>query len=192
MATTKKFLEFVDVAKKFIEKVPESAAYMNSVVNLTQRMNAMVTDEMIDELITTTNKHIQPKTEENMTTIEMLKELVENGGMYESENNIFWCVTKNARGYIVWSSKKQDREDETVDLTREFMNSTWKPYVKPVDWTKVPIDTKVLCRDGDATPWFKRYFAGFENGIPRVWSNGRTSWSTAYFDAAWSEMKLSE
>jgi len=44
------------VAKEFIEKVPESATYMNSVVNLTRHMNAMITDEMIDELIATTGE----------------------------------------------------------------------------------------------------------------------------------------
>lgn len=45
-----------------------------------------------------------------------------------------------------------------------------------VDWSKVPIDTKVLIKwDGH---WLRRYFAGVnEEGKPLVFHNGQTSWS---------------
>lgn len=45
-----------------------------------------------------------------------------------------------------------------------------------VDWSKIPIDTKVLVKwDGY---WFRRYFAGVnEEGKPLVFYDGQTSWS---------------
>ena len=50
-------------------------------------------------------------------------------------------------------------------------------YQEPsVDWSKVPVDTKVLVSD-DGEKWFKRYFAGYEDGRVYVWYSGGTSWS---------------
>lgn len=50
---------------------------------------------------------------------------------------------------------------------------------KPIDWSKVPIDTKVLiARRGGAKA--KRYFAGVDvNGVPCYYSCGATSWSSS-------------
>lgn len=51
-------------------------------------------------------------------------------------------------------------------------------YVEPaVDWSKVPIDTKVLVSD-DGVTWQKRHFAGVKlGGKPTVYIHGMTSWS---------------
>lgn len=47
----------------------------------------------------------------------------------------------------------------------------------PVDWSKVPIDTKVLVSDNGIT-WDKEHFAGMNGkGEPTVYAYGRTSWS---------------
>nr|DAP42616.1 MAG TPA: protein of unknown function DUF83 [Caudoviricetes sp.] len=47
----------------------------------------------------------------------------------------------------------------------------------PVDWSKVPIDTPVLASD-DGEKWHKRYYAGVgDDGDPKVYSFGQTSWS---------------
>nr|DAM50684.1 MAG TPA: Exonuclease V - a 5' deoxyribonuclease [Caudoviricetes sp.] len=47
----------------------------------------------------------------------------------------------------------------------------------PVDWSKVPIDTPVLVSD-DGEKWHKRYYAGVgDDGDPKVYSFGQTSWS---------------
>lgn len=54
----------------------------------------------------------------------------------------------------------------------------YEEYEEPtVDWSKVPIDTKVLVSD-DGVTWQKRHFAGAKlGGKPTVYLNGQTSWS---------------
>ena len=48
---------------------------------------------------------------------------------------------------------------------------------RPVDWSKVAVDTPILVRDNIFSKWAKRYFAKYENGRVYVWNNGSTSWS---------------
>lgn len=71
-------------------------------------------------------------------------------------------------------------------------------YVEPeVDWTKVPIDTKVLVKDFDNDEWTPRYFAGVnKNGHPLAWADGKTSFTvnpindTNVHCFTWGYMKL--
>lgn len=131
-----------------------------------------------------------------MNTIEMLKESVDKPqGMYVQDgkgafSGLFLCYDPSFGMCFV---------DETraflayVELNRPFMETTWKPYVKPVDWSKVPIDTKVLCRVGEY--WHNRHFAGITSaGIPKTWADGFTSWTDRgnepYTD--WKEVKLAD
>jgi hypothetical protein len=68
-------------------------------------------------------------------------------------------------------------------------------YVEPpVDWSKVPVDTKVYVRDSDSDPWEPRYFAKFEDGKIFVWTNGATSFSrnSVCGYSWWNQGKLAE
>ena len=68
-------------------------------------------------------------------------------------------------------------------------------YVEPpVDWSKVPVDTKVYVRDFGSEDWRPRYFARFEHGKIFTWVNGATSFSAKGFDAVawWDQVKLAE
>ena len=68
-------------------------------------------------------------------------------------------------------------------------------YVEPpVDWSKVPVDTKVFVRDSDSESWSPRYFARFKNGGIFTWTNGTTSFSAEGFDdvTLWRQGKLAE
>lgn len=68
-------------------------------------------------------------------------------------------------------------------------------YVEPhVDWSKVPVDTKVYVRDYENGSWFPRYFARFENGKILTWNDGATSFSAKSVDdvAKWNHGKLAE
>mgnify|MGYP001514608580 CR=1 FL=1 len=56
-----------------------------------------------------------------------------------------------------WSSKSRCRERFKEWAKQEYVEST-------VDWSKVPVDTKVYVRDSDSDPWKPRYFAKFEGG----------------------------
>lgn len=51
-------------------------------------------------------------------------------------------------------------------------------YEEPkVDWSKVPVDTKVLASFSEEKDLIPRYFAKYENNNIYVWSYGKTSWS---------------
>ena len=67
----------------------------------------------------------------------------------------------------------------------------YEEYQDPtVDWSKVPIDTKILVSN-DGNDWYKRYFARYENGIVYCWDMGATSWTTRITNN-WNYAKLAE
>lgn len=68
-------------------------------------------------------------------------------------------------------------------------------YVEPpVDWSKVPVDTKVYVRDFDDEAWRPRYFARFEDGRIFTWTAGATSFSKDCCEniSWWRQAKLAE
>lgn len=68
-------------------------------------------------------------------------------------------------------------------------------YVEPpVDWSKVPVDTKVYVRDFDDESWRPRYFARFEDGRIFTWTAGATSFSKDCCAniSWWRQAKLAE
>lgn len=68
-------------------------------------------------------------------------------------------------------------------------------YVEPpVDWSKVPVDTKVYVRDFDNGFWIPRHFARFEDGKIVTWNDGATSFSIDDFNnvSKWNQGKLAE
>lgn len=51
-------------------------------------------------------------------------------------------------------------------------------YVEPtIDWSKVPIDTRVLVKDYEDEQWVKGHFAGVVDGKVATFGQG-TSWTT--------------
>lgn len=71
-------------------------------------------------------------------------------------------------------------------------NLIWERY--EIDWTKVPVDTKVLVRASQKHRWDKRYFAKYENGKVFTFVNGYTSWSVSNtkFLTSWKYARLAE
>lgn len=67
-----------------------------------------------------------------------------------------------------------------------------------VDWSKVPIDTKVMVTDdltdNRSTQWSKRYFAerSANEAVYYVFQNGATSWSAKGRKNVWRRIKLAE
>ena len=60
-----------------------------------------------------------------------------------------------------------------------------------VDWSKIPVDTKILVRDFDYEDYHKKYFAKYEKGkVYSFYGNG-TSWNTST-TVSWEEAKLAE
>lgn len=61
-----------------------------------------------------------------------------------------------------------------------------------IDWSKIPIDTKVLVSRSGKT-WYKAYFAGVNaSGNPMVWSTGSTGWSADGRRIMYEYIKLAE
>ena len=80
-----------------------------------------------------------------------------------------------------------------VPCRKEFAKWLNSEYVEPeIDWRKVPIDTKVLVKDGEYHEWIKRYFAGVApSGKPMVFLDGKTSW-TKTESGCWDYIKLAD
>lgn len=86
-----------------------------------------------------------------------------------------------------WSDKSRCRE--------RFKEWAEQEYVEPpVDWSKVPVDTKILVRDSEDGEWGKRHFAKFEDGKIFAWANCTTSFTAKSFDDVtwWVQGKLAE
>lgn len=81
------------------------------------------------------------------------------------------------------SNLTQESFDELKEIVEEEANK--------VDWSKVPVDTKILVRDKDDGKWRRRYFAKFENGVIYAWADGTTSFSNdGNCVTNWRQVKL--
>ena len=118
-----------------------------------------------------------------MNIIEILKEKDTNKKYvtnYNGEEMIVKVVECNGGEYdIVRVIKSDEKEYRDRGLTvfmymSEIINLEFREFI---DWSKVPIDTKVLV-SRDREDWYKRYFAKYEED--RVWcfDSGTTSFST--------------
>ena len=72
----------------------------------------------------------------------------------------------------------------------DIINGEFEEYL---DWSKVPVDTKVLVSDNGDT-WYKRHFAKYEGGSVHVFPDGHSSFTTEVSDIIypWKYAKLYE
>lgn len=108
----------------------------------------------------------------------------------DKKGNFYKCSELKCKDCIfsrVW-------QDDS-DCYKKVKEWSEQEYVEPpVDWSKVPVDTKVYVRDSDSDPWKPRYFAKFEDGKIFTWINGATSFSANNFNDVvwWIQGKLAE
>lgn len=108
----------------------------------------------------------------------------------DKKGNICKCEKILCRDCIFSRDNGSDRH-----CTQKIKEWSELEYVEPhVDWSKVPVDTKVFVRDCDSDPWKPRYFAKFEDGKIFTWINGATSFSRdSVCDFSWwNQGKLAE
>lgn len=82
----------------------------------------------------------------------------------------------------------------------KWADELYQEKKEEIDWAEIPIDTKILVREYEGDLWKSRYFAGYIDGKPYVWSNGATSWSIGdigeknikLFCTSWKNTKLYE
>ena len=64
-------------------------------------------------------------------------------------------------------------------------------FEEVVDWSKVPVDTKILVKNFNCNLWHRRHFSKFENGKVHAFDNGGDSWSNEG-ETTWEYAKLYE
>lgn len=125
---------------------------------------------------------------------EILKK--ENVGKTYNVYNGISCLTQIVieRYDFVFLRPKLIKEDKSLEdeFSLEFILRL--SFKEDIDWTKVPVDTKILVRDRAGSGWVRKYFAKYENGTVYAWASGKTSWSaeTKYDVIEWDEAKLYE
>jgi hypothetical protein len=109
----------------------------------------------------------------------------------DKKGNICRCTDVGCNNCIFAKTKTDDKRS----CEKRIKEWSEQEYVEPsVDWSKVPVDTKVFIRDSDSQPWRPRYFAKFENGKIYTWNDGRSSFTSLEPGATswWNQGKLAE
>lgn len=85
--------------------------------------------------------------------------------------------------------------DDNIGCSKRKIRWLMSEYKEPtyeVDWTKVPIDTPVICYT-ESGKQFKRHFAGIDGKLPAAFPFGMTSWSDdKEFLSTWTRVELAE
>ena len=123
-----------------------------------------------------------------MNIKEVLKE--ENIGKEYKIGERIYEVVKSFSGLLLLKNIKSYGYIEYEMYIFDIINGEFEEYL---DWSKVPVDTKVLVSDNGDT-WYKRHFAKYENGSVHVFPDGRSSFTTEVSDIIypWKYAKLYE
>jgi hypothetical protein len=101
--------------------------------------------------------------------------------LFISDTDVYLRFTKDGK-YSISSPFPILFHDEVKD---------WPNPPKPLDWSKVAVDTLVLVRDKPNQTWLKRYFSEYKNNMFYCWDGGKTSHTTQE-KICWSECSLTE
>ena len=87
------------------------------------------------------------------------------------------------------------QDEKTQECIEDMLNLdeiVRMDFKEIVDWSKIPIDTKILVSD-DGEDWIRRYFAKYEDGRVYAFMEGTTSF-TVYNEGVcdWEYAKLYE
>ena len=109
----------------------------------------------------------------------------EDGNLYETKSGEKFLVLHNALTH--YDAPHFNITD--AYLLKDILN---KKFRKTIDWSKVPVDTKILARDSEDDAWERRYFAEYADGEIYAWHDGKTSWSAKrpYNMCSWNYAKL--
>jgi len=107
---------------------------------------------------------------------------------------------KDSNGYIWEVFVERTPYKTTCDLVTDNGGYIWKLYTlseiaeldfeEVVDWSEVPVDTKILVRDSEDDIWERRHFAKYMKGKVLAWNKGTTSYSQKDGCVSWNYAKL--
>ena len=129
-----------------------------------------------------------------MNIMEVMKK--ENlGKKYTSEGREF--VLEESL-YYLWLKDEKTKEVIEDNLTLDEILQMEFEEIVDVDWSKVPVDTKILVSE-DGKDWYRRHFVKYENGIIYAFPDGLSSFTARYKPecgyrrvCAWKYAKLYE
>ena len=78
--------------------------------------------------------------------------------------------------YYLWLKDEKTKEVIEDNLTLDEILQMEFEEIVNVDWSKVPVDTKILVSD-DGKNWCRRYFAKYEGGRVYAFMDGATSFT---------------
>lgn len=122
--------------------------------------------------------------------VKSIKEILNMADGLDDEGDLFFH--KNNETYY-FRKEMAYRCGDLVDLTRTedgqkydyeeikqggcFLKEWLTDIKEEIDWSKIPVDTKVLVWDVQTGEKFRRYFKEYRDGKFVAFSDGRTSWS---------------
>ena len=114
--------------------------------------------------------------------LEILNELGRKEGM---------CIGVNCNDCPLYKLLRGNGCNHCSALELLYPEETLKAVMQyhETDWTKVPVDTKILVKYSEQDEWEKRHFAKFENGEVYAYSDGSTSFTTDVV-SPWNFAKL--
>ena len=115
------------------------------------------------------------------------------GKKYKDNEGNYWKVFKTVLTNGNYYDLKNNLNEELS--TNYYMSKIAElDFEEVIDWSKVPVDTKIEVRVSEHNEWNKRHFAKFENGFIYAWDNGKTSFTsnTKVSYTSWQQAKLYE
>ena len=112
-----------------------------------------------------------------------------DGRKYKDKNGIVWEVDSTKDDFWAYICESYDvltnyyTHRQLVDMEFEEV----------IDWSKIPIDTKILVWSRVSNQKEKRHFAGIdaETGKVKAWNTGQTSFTTTRWNT-WENAELYE
>lgn len=109
------------------------------------------------------------------------------------------CIAVDKGGKLCNCKKNQCSDciasNPAISCREKIKEWSEKEYAEPAfDWSKVPVDTKILVRDSEDKQWKRRYFARYKNHTIYAWCAGSTSYSADGCNdvSGWEHAKLAE
>lgn len=101
------------------------------------------------------------------------------------------CSSRDCSGCPNWYKPHGFFGAEFCKAQEHFAKWMEEEYEPKVDWSTVPVDTKILVKNECGSGrWIKRHFAYYRDGKVYAWIGGATSYTSQHEAAIWKYVKL--